>query len=84
LGQKSFAYPNPFTNFLYIEPLDAMEGKALVEIIDLQGRPHYQTNIELEKNVTKCLSIPTLPTGSYILRLNDTAGKTITQKIVHQ
>lgn len=84
LGQKSFAYPNPFTNFLYIEPLDAMEGKALVEIIDLQGRPHYQTNIELEKNVTKYLSIPTLTTGSYILRLNDVAGKTITQKIVHQ
>jgi len=78
--QSISVYPNPTDDVLYIE-LSGMEI-ANVALYDLQGRIVGANNYSPLQGTTATLSLKSVPSGVYLLRVTDTNGREHHQKIV--
>jgi hypothetical protein len=74
--------PNPFNGSLHIKYISATEGTANVQIIDMLGKSHQNTNMVVNKGEnTLTLDTDALPVGIYFIRVTNGAEVT-TQRIV--
>jgi hypothetical protein len=74
--------PNPFNGSLHIKYNSATEGTANVQIIDMLGKSHQNTNMVVNKGEnTLTLDTDALPVGIYFIRVTNGAEIT-TQRIV--
>ncbi|HET8859378.1 T9SS type A sorting domain-containing protein [Marivirga sp.] len=73
-------YPNPVQNELHLNMENALDANELI-IFDLKGTIHKK--FKLENGQTK-IELFNLPTGSYILRLQDDKGKYLISKMIKQ
>lgn len=73
-------YPNPTANYINIEYAVGMSGKTFFTIRDILGREIYRDEARSEKigRDARRLNLPSLPSGTYILLVEN--GSTITTK----
>lgn len=77
-----FTTPNPFNGSLHLKYNSATEGTANVQIIDMLGKSHQNTNMIVNKGEnTLTLDTDALPVGIYFIRVTNGAEVT-TQRIV--
>ena len=76
-------YPNPVIETLNIDLNAAFSGKAVVEIIDIQGRSIHHESIEIVdgKNQIK-IATGSLKKGIYLLRINHEGQKPVQRKFI--
>ena len=76
-------YPNPFSEWLYVGFTMKGSGLSSLELFDVSGKKHYQSNVMPNSHHPDVFSINTghLPAGLYFLRLNHESGN-ITRKII--
>ncbi|MGI4743551.1 MAG: T9SS type A sorting domain-containing protein [Janthinobacterium lividum] len=68
-----YPVPNNGSFFLDIQPSNV--GTALLELMDMSGRPVYQQNVQLSNGATQKIEPELMTTGLYILHLTTSAGK---------
>ncbi|MDH1883287.1 T9SS type A sorting domain-containing protein [Empedobacter falsenii] len=68
-------YPNPTSDVVNVKTLESINVKS-IQIVDLTGRV-VSTNMD-----KKSINISSLPKGTYLVKVQDTSGKTFTQKII--
>jgi hypothetical protein len=74
--------PNPFNGSLHIKYNSVTEGTANIQIIDMLGKSHQNTNMVVNKGEnTLTLDTDALPVGIYFIRVTNGAEVT-TQRIV--
>jgi hypothetical protein len=74
--------PNPFNGSLHIKYNSLTEGTTNVQIIDMLGKTHQNTNMNVIKGeTTLTLDTDALPLGIYFIRITNGAEVT-TQRIV--
>ncbi len=74
--------PNPFNGSLHIKYNSLTEGTANVQIIDMLGKTHQNTNMNVNKGeTTLTLDTDALPLGIYFIRITNGTEVT-TQRIV--
>lgn len=74
-------YPNPVTDFLFIESKDLRPGQWIMELCYLNGRTVYRSK-KMEA-ITNQIDISALMPGMYVLRILSREGKLLlTDKIV--
>jgi len=68
---NSFAvYPNPVKNKLTVYVNSDKENRTELSMIDITGRMLFKQPVQIQKGVnTISVNIPTLPTGTYIVKL---------------
>ncbi len=77
-----FTTPNPFNGSLNLKYNSVTEGTANVQIIDMLGKAHQNTNMIVNKGEnTLTLDTDALPVGVYFIRVTNGAEVT-TQRIV--
>lgn len=78
-NNKLYVWPNPFTNHLYI--VSGKNSKPLtIQLVDLNGSCHIEQSISDPTNPS-ILNLSTLPSGMYLIRLQD-SQQTIVYKII--
>jgi len=71
------AYPNPFTDALYVALPGSMEAQpATVQLFSLTGQPVYTGQLQLGAVAQAVPNLPALAPGIYVLRLTTAAGTT--------
>ncbi|MBN2610213.1 MAG: M4 family metallopeptidase [Bacteroidales bacterium] len=78
-GLKS--YPNPFSEFIYIEVPSGYSGNGLLEVIDFTGRKVYSKELYLHENQQQPVLPGNLKPGYYLLRWTGKSG-TLTGEII--
>lgn len=73
-------YPNPASNVLTVNFEQPASGQLF--IYNTKGQQYHTSRLKAEKNFA--LNIGMWPAGTYILKLENSAGAVITQKIVKQ
>ena len=73
-------YPNPTDDILYVELSGA--GVQSAGLYDLQGRIVGANNYSPLQGTTATLSLKSVPSGVYLLRVTDTEGREYHRKIV--
>ena len=69
-NQKINIYPNPNSNEFYISIFEIEnKGKAIIEIVDLQGNVCFTENIQIADGVNVYAMNTDLSSGLYILRI---------------
>lgn len=68
-------YPNPTSDVVNVKTLESINVKS-IQVVDLTGRV-VSTNMD-----KKSINISSLPKGTYLVKVQDTSGKTFTQKII--
>lgn len=77
-----FTTPNPFNGSLHIKYNSLTEGTTNVQIIDMLGKSHQNTNLFVNKGEnTLTLDTEALPVGIYFLRVTN-GSEVTTQRIV--
>ena len=77
-----FTTPNPFNGSLHIKYNSLTEGTTNVQIIDMLGKSHQNTNIFVNKGEnTLTLDTEALPVGIYFIRVTN-GSEVTTQRIV--
>jgi hypothetical protein len=76
-----FIWPNPATDQLKITT-QSTRGSANVQIFDLSGRMVSQK--QLQPNTINSIAINSLPTGTYIVKVETGNGVALNQKITKQ
>lgn len=77
-----FTTPNPFNGSLHLKYNSATEGTANVQIIDMLGKSHQNTNLFVNKGEnTLTLDTEALPVGIYFIRVTN-GSEVTTQRIV--
>ena len=77
-----FTTPNPFNGSLHIKYNSLSEGTTNVQIIDMLGKSHQNTNIFVNKGEnTLTLDTEALPVGIYFIRVTN-GSEVTTQRIV--
>jgi hypothetical protein len=77
-----FTTPNPFNGSLHIKYNSVTEGIAHIQIIDMLGKSHQNTNMIVNKGEnTLTLDTDALPVGIYFIRVN-IGNEVTTQRIV--
>jgi hypothetical protein len=73
-------YPNPTSDFLFVQTPDWKEGTYLVTISDLSGKMLHAEPVGLNPDTTRQIDISNLSTGTYLLTIrnqfNSFAGTT--------
>ena len=70
-NQKINIYPNPNSNEFYISIFEIEnKGKAIIEILDLQGNVCFTENIQIADGVNVYAMNTDLSSGLYILRIH--------------
>ena len=63
-------YPNPFTDYIYINIENNITGKILVNIINIDGKKVYEQHlINNDNSQIKLDNLSKLPKGNYILKI---------------
>ncbi len=63
-------YPNPFTDYIYINIENNITGKILVNIINIDGKKVYELHlINNDNSQIKLDNLSKLPKGNYILKI---------------
>ena len=73
-------YPNPASNLLMVNFEEPASGQ--LQIFNMKGQRYYTSRLKSEKNFE--LNIAMWPAGTYILKLENSTGAVVTQKIVKQ
>lgn len=77
-----FTTPNPFNGSLHIKYNSLSEGTTNVQIIDMLGKSHQNTNLFVNKGEnTLTLDTEALPVGIYFIRVTN-GSEVTTQRIV--
>lgn len=77
-----FTTPNPFNGSLHIKYNSLTEGTTNVQIIDMLGKSHQNTNLFVNKGEnTLTLDTEALPVGIYFIRVTN-GSEVTTQRIV--
>lgn len=70
------AYPNPVQDAVTVEVLAPKAGSATFEVLDVAGRARQTQSRELAEGLNEVeLRLGALPTGIYLIRLRDAAGR---------
>ena len=76
-------YPNPVIETLNLDLNAAFSGKAVVEIIDIQGRAIHHESIEIMNGKNKIIiATGSLKNGIYLLRINHEGQKPVQRKFI--
>lgn len=73
------AYPNPFRAQLSLSVRASVVGLAELKLYDLQGRCRYAQPLLLLEGDNNVKISPSLPPGTYILRLGDTTLRVVSR-----
>ncbi|GHB53785.1 FG-GAP-like repeat-containing protein [Persicitalea jodogahamensis] len=70
------AYPNPVQDAVTVQVLSPTAGEGTLEVLDLAGRSWHTQSRELAEGLNEIeLRLDSLPTGLYLVRLRDAAGR---------
>lgn len=81
---KDIFYPNPVVDYIYLNPMDGVEGLCQLELHNLSGKPIFTQSLELVKNKSPRIILPNLPEGLYVATLRLEDGRQFTQKLIKQ
>lgn len=82
-NQDFAVYPNPFGNTLSIDWKGKQNTVATVRLVNIMGQEVYNSPMQLKTGTNK-LNVPQLTSGSYVLLISDTDGKSWSSKLVKQ
>jgi len=74
-------YPNPVTDFIGLKT--HLEGDFDLQILDMQGKIVLSEKLFLQAENSLQLDLKHLPSGQYVLRLNN-GSQQLTQKIIKE
>ncbi|SHI55054.1 Por secretion system C-terminal sorting domain-containing protein [Hymenobacter daecheongensis DSM 21074] len=81
----SGAYPNPFTDALYVaQPGSPDSQAATATLISPTGQQVYAGRVQLSAVAQPLPGLPTLAPGLYVLRLTTATGATTTQRVIRR
>ncbi len=76
------AYPNPVVDAVTVEVLAPKAGEATLDVLDVTGRTRQTQRQELSGGLNEVeLRLGSLPTGLYLIRLRDAAGRQATVRV---
>ncbi len=76
------AYPNPAQDAVTVEVLSPTTGPATLDVVDMTGRTRQSRRESLVEGRNEVeLRLGTLPTGLYLIRLRDAAGRQATVRV---
>jgi len=84
IGKSTVFYPNPAKDYICFRIEEGQSGNdvlAEVQLLDIVGRPIYQTRVLLIEG-ENCVSAPQGKSGIYIIRLTSTSGLNESGKII--
>jgi len=80
-NQDFTVYPNPFANTINIDWKGRQQSDATVRLVNIMGQEVFQGKMVLKSGQNK-LDIPAVTDGSYVLLIQDAAGKSWSTKMI--